>query len=84
VAAIGALALNYLSEPHREVAETAPPKVEAPYADFFAKLAGVKAGDVDVGELTTSAVRLVHIILWHQRRGKCASGPPGAQQPAYV
>jgi len=63
VAAIGALALNYLSGRHHQVAETAPPKVEAPYADFFAKLRGVKAGDVDVGELATSAVNDLYASL---------------------
>jgi hypothetical protein len=63
VAAIGALALNYLSGRHHQVAETAPPKVEAPYADLFAKLRGVKAGDVDVGELATSAVNDLYASL---------------------
>jgi hypothetical protein len=63
VAAIGALALHYLTRPHRQVAETVPPKVEAPYADFFAKLRGVKANDVDVGELATSAVNNLYVSL---------------------
>jgi hypothetical protein len=63
VAAIGALALSYLSGRHRQVAETAPPKVEAPYADFFSELRGVKAGDVDVGELATSAVNDLYVSL---------------------
>jgi hypothetical protein len=63
VAAIGALALHYLTRPHRQVAETVPPKVEAPYADFFANLRGVKAGDVDVGQLATSAVNDLYASL---------------------
>jgi hypothetical protein len=63
VAAIGALALNYLSGRHRQVVETAPPKVEAPYVGFLAKLHGVKAGDVDVGDLATSAVNDLYTSL---------------------
>jgi hypothetical protein len=53
---IAAMTWHFLSQRHGHVAETAPPKVEAPYAGFLAKLRGVKAGDVDVGELATSAV----------------------------
>src|SRR5262249_58765002 len=57
---IAAMTWHFLSQRHGRVAETAPPKVEAPYAGFLAKLRGVKAGDVDVGELATSAVNDVY------------------------
>jgi hypothetical protein len=63
VFAIGALASNFLSGRQGQVAETAPPKVEAPYAGFLAKLRGVKAGDADVGELATSAVNDLYASL---------------------
>jgi Bacterial protein of unknown function (DUF937) len=62
IAAIGALALSYLTGRHGQVAET-PPMVEAPYADFFTNLRGVKAGDVDVGELATAAVNDLYTSL---------------------
>src|SRR5262249_45802401 len=63
--ALGALVWNLLQgRPHKQVAETASPKIEAkvsppaevPYAGLFSKLKGVKAGDVDVGEVATAAV----------------------------
>jgi Bacterial protein of unknown function (DUF937) len=67
--AIGALAWNLLSGRHRQVVETTPPKVEAPLAketgptseaapsvDLLNKLRGIKVGDVDIGDLATSAV----------------------------
>ena len=59
---LGALAWNLLHQRHKQVAETANPKIEekvsgeAPYAGLLAKLKGIKAGDVDVGDLATSAV----------------------------
>jgi hypothetical protein len=61
---LGALAWNLLQGRHKQVVETANPPVEgqvttpneAPYAGFLARLQGIKAGDVDVGQLTTSAV----------------------------
>jgi hypothetical protein len=69
--ALGALALNLLSGRHRQVAETANPKIEekvspsgeAPYAGLFAKLRGIKAGDADVGELATTAVNDLYSSL---------------------
>jgi hypothetical protein len=63
VFAIGALASNFLSGRHGQVGGTAPPKVEAPYAGFLAKLRGVKAGDADVRELATSAVNDLYASL---------------------
>jgi Bacterial protein of unknown function (DUF937) len=63
VFAIGALASNFLSGRHGQVAKTAPQKVEAPYAGFLAKLRGVKAGDADVGELATSALNDLYASL---------------------
>src|SRR6516162_8544286 len=64
VLALGALAWHLLHGRHHQVAETASPKIEekvsppaeAPYAGLFSKLRGVKAGDIDVGELATGAV----------------------------
>src|SRR5262249_52080812 len=61
---LGTLAWNFLHQRHKQVAETANPKIEekvspsgeAPYAGLLAKLKGIKAGDVDVGDLATSAV----------------------------
>jgi len=61
---LGALAWNLLHQRHKQVVETANPPVEgqmtspneAPYAGFLARLQGIKVGDVDVGQLTTSAV----------------------------
>ena len=61
--AIGALAWNFLSGRHGQVVETTAPKVEAPYADLLAKLRGIKVGDVDVGEVATSAVNDVYSSL---------------------
>jgi hypothetical protein len=61
--AIGFLAWRLLSTPTHEVVETPSPKIEAPYAGAFAKLRGVKAGDVDIGELATSAVNSVYSSL---------------------
>ena len=56
---------------HKQVAETANPKIEeqatspseAPYVGLFNKLKGIKAGDVDVGDLTTSAVNDLYTSL---------------------
>jgi Bacterial protein of unknown function (DUF937) len=63
VLAIGAFAWHHLSGRHQQVVETTGPKVEAPsaqgeapYAGLLAKLRGIKVGDVDIGELATSAV----------------------------
>ncbi len=54
--AIGIFAWRLLSGHHREAVEMAAPKLEAPLVDSLAKLRGIKVGDVDIGELATSAV----------------------------
>ena len=63
--ALGSLAWHFLAgRHHKQVAETANPKIEeqatspseAPFVGLFNKLKGIKVGDVDVGDLTTSAV----------------------------
>jgi hypothetical protein len=66
--ALGAFVWHLLSGRHRQVVETTSPKVEKPYAEetnprveapyvgLLSKLRGVKVGDVDIGELATSAV----------------------------
>src|SRR6185437_3081888 len=68
---LGALAWNLLQGRHKQVAETANPKIEgqvpapaeAPYAGLFAKLKSIKAGDVDVGDLATTAVNDLYSSL---------------------
>ena len=65
------LGLAPLEGRHKQVAETANPKIEsqatapaeAPYAGLFAKLKGIKAGDVDVEEVATSAVNDLYTSL---------------------
>jgi hypothetical protein len=65
--ALGALAWHFLAGRHRHVVEAPPPKIEqpseettqkgeAPYLGLLAKLRGIKVGDVDIGELATSAI----------------------------
>src|SRR5262249_46830467 len=69
--AIGALAWNHWAGRHREVAEAPSQKTEqpvevtgeAPYAGLLNKLRGIKVGDVDIGELTTSAVNDAYTSL---------------------
>ena len=70
--ALGSLAWHFLAgRHHKQVAETANPKIEeqatspseAPYVGLFNKLKGIKAGDVDVGDLTTSAVNDLYTSL---------------------
>ncbi len=69
--ALGSLAWHFLAGRHKQVAETANPKIEeqatspseAPYVGLFNKLKGIKAGDVDVGELATSAVNDLYTSL---------------------
>jgi hypothetical protein len=61
---LGVLGWHLMQGRHKKVVETPSPKIEekispsgeAPYAGLFAKLQGIKAGDVDVGELATTAV----------------------------
>ena len=67
---LGALALalaillwRLLSTQPQDVAETPSPQIEAPYAGVFSKLRGVKAGDVDIGALATSAVNDLYSSL---------------------
>ena len=69
--AIGALAWNHWAGRHREVAEAPGQKTEqpvgvtgeAPYAGLLNKLRGIKVGDVDIGELATSAVNDAYTSL---------------------
>ena len=69
--ALGSLAWHFLAGRHKQVAETANPKIEeqatspseAPYVGLFTKLKGIKAGDVDVGDLATSAVNDLYTSL---------------------
>ena len=69
--ALGALAWNLLRHHHRPK-EVAPTNVEtpnvaqsgeAPFAGLLAKLQGMKAGDVDVGQLATTAVNDLYSSL---------------------
>lgn len=59
---VGFLALHFLSR-HRGAVEVATPNLEAPYSGLFDKLRGVKVGDVDVGELSKSAVNDLYTSL---------------------
>ena len=72
--AIGALAWHFLAGRHRQVVEAPTPKIEqpaeetsqkgeAPYVGLLSKLRGIKVGDVDVGELATSAVNNMYSSL---------------------
>ena len=70
--ALGALAWSLLRHHHHRPTEVAPSNVEtpnvaqpseAPYATLLAKLQGIKAGDVDVGQLATSAVNDLYSSL---------------------
>jgi len=61
--ALALLAIGYfvwpLLSPPQEVAETPSPQIESPYASALQKLEGVKVGDVDIGEVATSAINNV-------------------------
>lgn len=61
--ALGVLLWRLLAQPPLEVVQTPSEQIEAPYAGVFAKLRGVKAGDVDIGELATYAVNSVYSSL---------------------
>ena len=70
--AVGALAWHHWAGRHRHVAEAPSPKIEppagkvkgeAPYAGLLNKLRGIKVGDVDIGELATSAVNDAYTSL---------------------
>ena len=71
VLAIGWLVWHLLSGRDQNVVETTKPPVEetttptgeAPYAGLFSKLKGIKAGDTDIGELSTSAVNHLYSSL---------------------
>jgi hypothetical protein len=69
--ALGALAWNHWAGRHRQVAEVPSQKTEQPaevtgaasYAALLNKLRGIKVGDVDIGELATSAVNDAYTSL---------------------
>ena len=61
--ALGILAWRLLSAPPRDIVEAPSSQIEAPYAGLFSKLSGVKAGDVDIGQLATSAVNDLYSSL---------------------
>ena len=71
VLALGSLAWHFLAGRHKHVAKTENPKIEeqaaspseAPYVGLLTKLKGIKAGDVDVGDLATSAVNDLYTSL---------------------
>ena len=83
--ALGALAWHLLQGRHKQVAETGSPKIEekaspsgeAPYAGLFAKLKGVKVGDVDVGELATTAVNDLYSSIQGIKDETTAQRMPG-------
>ena len=60
--ALGALIFNYSSR-EKETVETANPKQETEPAAAFNALKGVKVGDVDVGNLASSAVNELYASL---------------------
>jgi hypothetical protein len=60
--AIGFFAWRFLSTPE-QTTEAPSPQIEAPYASMLQQLKGVKVGDVDLGELATSAVNNVQASL---------------------
>jgi hypothetical protein len=70
--AIGFIAWRLLSPTH-EVAQAPSPQIEAPsYASALEKLKGVKVGDVDIGDLATSAVNNVSNSLQDVKDGATA------------
>ena len=60
--ALAFIAWRLLSAPEK-TAEAPSPQIEAPYASMLQQLKGVKVGDVDIGELATSAVNNVQSSL---------------------
>lgn len=60
--ALAIIAWRFLSTPD-QTAEVPSPQIEAPYASMLQQLKGVKVGDVDIGELATSAVNNVQSSL---------------------
>jgi hypothetical protein len=69
--AIGAVLWNLLSKPHEVAgppveqpnAAQTKPTGEAPYIGLLSKLQGMKAGDVDIGQIATSAVNDLYSSL---------------------
>ena len=72
--AAGLLAWQFLSGRHRQVVEAPTPKIETPaaetgqtaeasYLGVLNKLRGIKVGDVDIGDLSTSAVNDLYTSL---------------------
>jgi hypothetical protein len=59
---IAFVAWRLFSTPH-QIAEAPSPQVEAPYTSMLQKLKGTKVGDVDIGEVATSAVNNVQSSL---------------------
>jgi len=59
---IAFIAWRLFSTPH-QIAEAPSPQVEAPYTSMLQKLKGMKVGDVDIGEVATSAVNNVQSSL---------------------
>jgi len=89
--AIGALAWHFLAGRHRQVVEAPTPKIEqpaeetsqkgeAPYVGLLSKLRGVKVGDVDVGELATSAVNNMYSSLSGIKDEAAASRTSGGKE----
>jgi Bacterial protein of unknown function (DUF937) len=84
---LGALAWNLLRHQHHRPTEVAPTNVEtpnvaqpgeAPYAGLLAKLQGIKAGDVDVGQLATAAVNdLYSSVVGIKDEATAESAVPG-------
>jgi hypothetical protein len=67
VLGIGWLVWNHIAGRDQHVVEAPKPPVEEttspPYADLLSKLKGIKAGEIDVGELATSAVNHLNSSL---------------------
>lgn len=61
--ALGFLLWRLLTGQPQPTVEATTPQIEAPLANVFDKLRGVKAGDVDVGELATTAVNGLQAAL---------------------
>jgi len=71
--ALGALAWHFMAGRHRQVVEAPSQKIEtptettqtgeAPYVGLLNKLRGIKVGDVDIGELASSAVNDAYTSL---------------------
>ena len=68
---LGSLAWHLLAGRHKHIAKTENPKIEeqatspseAPYVGLLNKLKGIKVGDVDMGNLATSAVNDLYTSL---------------------